>query len=134
MWRHRPVGRVMISLAIALLALAALGLDAMAGIPGDPMSALPIGASGLLAWHALSTLGLAGLALWALWSSQLPRGAGSALVGLAGLLLLGAMLVAAQQLPVGGEGVAGAVPLPLLVFAAVLFGVGARWARREIRW
>lgn len=63
-WPHRPVGRGLITAGVALLAGPALLLDAAA--PGG----------GLVAWHALSTAVLAGLALWALWTPQLPRATG----------------------------------------------------------
>lgn len=124
MYQHRPVGRALLTAAIALVAVPAVLLDAAAA-PAE---------GGLVAWHALSTLVLAGLAAWALWTEQLPRPAGRALAGLLGLLLLGALAVAAQRLP--GEAVMGTLNtlLPALALAALLSIVGWRWARQEILW
>ena len=124
MWPHRPVGRTLISVAVGLLAVPALWLDATA----------PAADGGLVAWHALSTLVLAGLALWALWAPQLPRTTGQALAGTMGLLLLGALWVAAQRLPADGVGELGAASTTLLALAGGMFFVGLRWARRETRW
>ena len=123
-WPHRPVGRALITLALALVAAPALLLDAAAP-PAD---------GGLVAWHALSTLVLAGLAVWALWTEQLPRPAGRALAGLMGLLLLGALGVAAQRLPGPAALSTLNTLLPALAAAALLSIVGWRWARREILW
>lgn len=120
MWPHRPVGRALISVAVVLLAAPALWLDATA----------PAADGGLVAWHALSTLALAALALWALWSPHVPRATGQALAGTTGLLLLGALWVAALRLPT--EGAAAAASLPVL--ASGMFFVGIHWARREVRW
>ena len=124
MWPHRPVGRTLISVAVGLLAVPALWLDATA----------PAADGGLVAWHALSTLVLAGLALWALWAPQLPRTTGQALAGTMGLLLLGALWVAAQRLPADGAATVGAAAASLPALASCLFFIGIRWARREIRW
>jgi hypothetical protein len=126
-WPHRPVGRVLITMAIALVAAPALVLDAAA--PADEG-----GLASLVAWHALSTLVLAGLAAWGLWTQQLPRPTGRALAGLLGLLLLGALALAARRLP--GEAALNTFDtlLPAVTLAAVLSIVGWRWARREILW
>ena len=124
MWPHRPVGRMLISLAVGLLVLPALWLDATA----------PAADGGLVAWHALSTLVLAGLALWALWAPQLPQTVGRALAGVMGSLLLGALLVAARQLPADAAAEFSAATAWLPALASGLFFVGIRWARREIRW
>ena len=124
MWPHRPVGRVLISAAVVLLATPALWRDATA----------PTADGGLVAWHALSTLVLAGLALWALWSPRLPRATGQALAGAMGLLLLGALWVAALRLPAEDAAGVSAAAVSLPALASVLFFVGIRWARREIRW
>jgi hypothetical protein len=86
---HWPVGRSVITLAIALLGATTLLLDA----------AEPAAGNALVAWHAVSTLVLLGLGLWALWAPQLPPAAGQALTTLSGLLLLGAFAVAAQRQP-----------------------------------
>ncbi|HEV8689201.1 MAG TPA: hypothetical protein VGQ91_02810 [Ideonella sp.] len=123
-WPHRPVGRALITLAIALVAAPALLLDAAA----------PSADGGLIAWHALSTLVLAGLAVWALWTAQLPRPAGRALAGLMGLLLLGALGVATQRLPSAEAMSTLDTLLPALAAAALLSIIGWRWARREILW
>jgi hypothetical protein len=124
MWPHRPIGRALISAAVGLLAFPALWLDAAA----------PAVDGGLVAWHALSTLVLAGLALWALWSQRLPRTTGQALAGTMSLLLLGALWVAALRLPAESAAAAGAAAMSLPALASGLFIVGIRWARREIRW
>ena len=127
MWAHRPIGRALISAAVVLLAAPALWLDATA----------PAADGGLVAWHALSTLVLAGLALWALWalwSPRLPRATGQALAGAMGLLLLGALWVAALRLPAEDAAGVSAAAVSLPALASVLFFVGIRWARREIRW
>ncbi len=124
MYEHRPVGRALITLAIALVAAPGLLLDAAA----------PPAAGGLVAWHALSTLVLAGLAIWALWTEQLPRPAGRALAGLLGLLLLGALAVAAQRLPGDAAMRSLNTLLPVLAIAALSSIVGWRWASREILW
>jgi hypothetical protein len=123
-WPHRPVGRALITLAIGLVAAPALLLDAAA----------PSAGGGLVAWHALSTLVLAGLAVWSLWTAQLPRPAGRALAGLMGLLLLGALGVAAQRLPSEAAMSTLNTLLPALAVAVSLYAVGWRWARREILW
>jgi len=124
MWRHRPIGRGLMTAAIALLAGPALLLDAAA----------PAAAGSLLAWHALSTAALAGLALWALWTPQLPREAGQAIARGVGLLMLAALAIAAQRLQ--GVDANTLVPALATVTAAAcsLFFVGSRWARREIHW
>lgn len=83
MWPHRPVGRVMFTLALGLVAAAALLLD----------TAAPPAADALVAWHALSTLALAGLAGWALWTPQLPRDSGRSLAALLALVATGNLLV-----------------------------------------
>ena len=121
---HRPVGRVLLTLAIVLVAAPALLLDAAA----------PAAGSGLVVWHALSTAVFAGLAVWALWTDQLPRPAGRALAGLMGLMLLGALGVAAQHLPSAQATATLNSLLPALVAAVLLSIVGWRWARREILW
>ena len=123
-WPHRPVGRALITLAIGLVAAPALLLDAAA----------PLADGGLIAWHALSTLVLACLAVWALWTAQLPRPAGRAVAGLMGLLLLGALGVAAQRLPYHAAMSTLNTLLPALALAASLSIVGWRWARQEILW
>lgn len=125
MWPHRPVGRGLITLAIALLGATTLLLDAAAPGAGH-------GAS-LVAWHAVSTLTLLGLGLWALWSPALPAAASRALSGLAGLLL-GAFTVAAQRLPAGELDTRSAAMGATLLLATALYAVGWRWARSEIRW
>lgn len=123
-WPHRPVGRSLITAAIALLAGPALLLDAAA----------PAVAGGLVAWHALSTAVLAGLALWALWTPQLPRATGRALARGLGLLLLAALAVAAQRTP-GVDAASATTGLAAVLTAAGwLFYVGSRWARQEITW
>lgn len=88
MWPHRPVGRVMFTLALGLVAAAALLLD----------TAAPPAADAMVAWHALSTLALAALAGWALWTPQLPRDSGRSLAALLGLAA-GQLAVAAGRLP-----------------------------------
>ncbi|MEK8029566.1 hypothetical protein AACH06_01925 [Ideonella sp. DXS29W] len=125
MWPHRPIGRMLITLAIALLGGLALLLDAAAP-PGD---------GHLVAWHAVSMLTLAGLAAWALWSPQLPRSTGQLLAGVLGGLLAGGAALAAQRLPANGASSSMAsVMTAVLLMAATLFAIGTRWARREIRW
>jgi hypothetical protein len=121
---HQPVGRALITLSIGLVTAPALLLDAAA----------PPASGGLVAWHALSTLAFATLAIWALWTEQLPRPAGRALAGLLGLLLLGALAVAAQRLP--GDDPMSMLNslLPVLALAGLSAIVGWRWARREILW
>lgn len=121
---HRPVGRSMITLAIALLGATTLLLDAAEPAAGDA----------LVAWHAVSTLVLLGLGLWALWAPQLPPAAGQALTALSGLLLLAACGVAMQRLPAGAWGDMSAVMGAAVALAASLYGLGWHWARREIRW
>jgi hypothetical protein len=106
MWPHRPIGRVMITLAIALVGGMALLLDAAAP-PAD---------SRLVAWHAVSMLVLAALAMWALWAPQLPPA------------------VAAQRLPMRDVAGIWSSMAGVLGLAGTLFFVGTRWARREIRW
>ena len=124
MWPHRPIGRALMTLAIAMLGGLALLLDAEAP-PAD---------SHLLAWHAVSMLVLAGLALWALWSPQLPRTSGTLLTGLLGSLLAGGLAVAAQRWPASKHPTTAVLMGSVLAAAAMLFGLGTRWARREIRW
>ena len=124
MWPHRPIGRVMITLAIALVGGMALLLDAAAP-PADGR---------LVAWHAVSMLVLAALALWALWAPQLPRAIGQVVAGVLGLLLLGGLAVAAQRLPMREVAAVWTALTGVLVLAGTLFFVGTRWARREIRW
>lgn len=124
MWLHRPVGRVMFTLALGLVAAAALLLDAVA----------PPAADALVAWHALSTLALAGLAGWALWSPQLPRDSGRPLAALLGLGLVGSLAVAAGRLPLDAlEGFAMPFALALALCSALAM-LGWRWSRREISW
>ncbi len=124
MWPHRPVGRVMFTLALGLVAAAALLLN----------TAAPPAADALVAWYALSTLALAGLAGWALWTPQLPRDSGRSLAALLGLGLLGSLAVAAGRLPFHAiEGFA--MPFVLaLALCSTLALVGWRWSRREISW
>lgn len=124
MWPHRPVGRSMITLAIALVGATTLLLDA----------ALPAADGSLVAWHAISTMVLLGLGLWALWAPQLPAAASSALTALSGLLLLGAFAVAARRLPAGELSAFSTAMASAMALAAVLYTLGWHWARREIRW
>ncbi|WP_374562599.1 hypothetical protein [Ideonella sp.] len=124
MWPHRPIGRALITLAIALVGGLALLLDAAAP-PAD---------GGLVAWHAVSMLVLAALALWALWAPQLPRSAGQVITGVLGLLLVGGLAVAARRLPVRDVAAIWTAMGSVLALAGTLFFVGTRWARREIRW
>jgi hypothetical protein len=124
MWPHRPIGRVMITLAIALVGGMALLLDAAAP-PAD---------SRLVAWHAVSMLVLAALAMWALWAPQLPPAVGQVIAGVLGLMLLGGLAVAAQRLPMRDVAGIWSSMAGVLGLAGTLFFVGTRWARREIRW
>jgi hypothetical protein len=124
MWAHRPVGRSMITLAIALVGATTLMLDAAQPAAGDS----------LLAWHAVSTLVLLGLALWALWAPRLPAPASSALTALSGLLLLGAFAVAAQRMPWATLNDLSTAMATALGLSAGLYAIGWRWARHEIRW
>lgn len=120
--RHRPIGRGLMTLAIALLAGPALLLDAAA----------PAADGSLVAWHALSTAALAGLALWSLWTPHLPREAGRAIARGVGLLMLAALAVAAQRLSPAGASME--VFVAMAAVASSLLLVGARWARQEIDW
>lgn len=124
MWPHRPIGRALITLAIALVGGLALLLDAAAP-PAD---------GGLVAWHAVSMLVLAALALWALWAPQMPRSVGQVITGVLGLLLLGGLAVAARRLPMRDVAAIWTAIGSVLALAGTLFFVGTRWARREIRW
>jgi hypothetical protein len=124
MWPHRPVGRVLITLALALVAATALRLDAAA----------PPAADALAAWHALSTLALAAVALWALWAPEFPRDTGHSLAGLLGLALLGSLAVAASRLPAAAFEAAFAPFVTTLALGSSLGLVGWRLARREIHW
>ena len=124
MWPHRPIGRALITLAIALVGGMALLLDAAAP-PSD---------GGLVAWHAVSMLVLAALAFWALWAPQMPQSVGQVITGVLGLLLLGGLAVAVQRLPTRDEATIWTAIASALSVAATLFFVGTRWARREIRW
>jgi len=124
MWPHRPIGRVLITLAIALVGGLALLLDAAAP-PAD---------GGLVAWHAVSMLVLAALALWALWAPQMPQAMGQVVTGVLGLLLLGGLAVAARRLPMRDVAAIWTAMGSVLALAGTLFFVGTRWARREIRW
>lgn len=124
MGRHRPIGRSLMTLAIGLLAGPALLLDA----------ATPTADGGLVAWHALSTAALAGLALWSLWTPQLPREAGRAIARAVGLLMLAALAVAAQRLPPASAGASVEAFVAMAAVASSLLLVGARWARQEIDW
>ena len=123
-WPHRPVGRSLMTVAIALLAGPALLLDAAA----------PAAAGGWVAWHAISTAGLAALALWALWTAQLPREAGQAVARGVSLLMLASLCVAAQGAPITDATTSTTALAVLSALATSLFVVGARWARREIHW
>lgn len=124
MWPHRPIGRALITLAIALVGGLALLLDAAA----------PAADGGLVAWHAVSMLVLAALALWALWAPQLPQSAGQVITGVLGLLLLGGLAIAARRLAVRDVAAIWTAMGSVLALAGTLFFVGTRWARREIRW
>lgn len=124
MWPHRPIGRALITLAIALVGGLALLLDAAAP-PAD---------GGLVAWHAVSMLVLAALALWALWAPQLPQSVGQVITGVLGLLLVGGLAVAARRLPMSDVAAIWTAMGSVLALAGTLFFVGTRWARREIRW
>ena len=124
MWPHRPIGRALITLAIALVGGLALLLDAAAP-PAD---------GGLVAWHAVSMLVLAALALWALWAPQMPQSVGQVITGVLGLLLLGGLAVAARRLPMRDVAAIWTAIGSVLALAGTLFFVGTRWARREIRW
>ncbi len=124
MWSHRPIGRALITLAIALVGGLALLLDAAA----------PAADGGLVAWHAVTMLVLAALALWALWAPQMPQSVGQVVAGVLSLLLLGGLAVAAQRLPMRDEAAIWTAIASALSVAAALFFVGTRWARREIRW
>jgi hypothetical protein len=110
--------------ATVLLAGPALLLDAAASAPG----------SALAAWHVLSTAALAGFGLWALWSEQLPRETGQRVARGVGLLLLGALAVAAQRVTAADARMWGASLAALMSVAVALFFMGAHWARREIHW
>lgn len=123
MGRHRPIGRSLMTLAITLLAGPALLLDAAAPAAAD---------GSLVAWHALSTAALAGLALWSLWTPHLPREAGRAIARGVGLLVLAALAVAAQRLSPAGAPMG--VLVAMAAIASSLLFVGARWARQEIDW
>lgn len=120
MLAHRPVGRSMITLAIALVGATTLLLDAVE----------PAGGGALVAWHAVSTLVLLGLGLWALWAPQLPPAASRALTGLSGLLLVGAFAVALQRMPAVELNAFSVVT----ALSAALYALGWRLARHEIRW
>lgn len=124
MWPHRPIGRALITLAIALVGGLALLLDAAAP-PAD---------GGLVAWHAVSMLVLAALAFWALWAPQMPQSVGQVITGVLGLLLLGGLAVAARRLPMRDVAAIWTAMGSVLALAGTLFFVGTRWARREIRW
>jgi len=124
MWPHRPIGRALITLAIALVGGLALLLDAAAP-PAD---------GGLVAWHAVSMLVLAALAFWALWAPQMPQSVGQVITGVLGLLLLGGLMVAARRLPMRDVAAIWTAVGSVLALAGTLFFVGTRWARREIRW
>lgn len=117
-WRHLPLGRGVMSGALALLAGTALWLDASSGADAAGAQAR------LLAWHAVSVLGLAALGWSALWASQWPSGAGRAVAGLAAVLIAGGTVLT------GGDGPA----LVAVGGAALLFALGQRWSRQEIRW
>jgi hypothetical protein len=110
--------------AVVLLAGPALLLDAAA----------PAAAGGWVAWHAISTASLAAFGLWALWTPQLPRGAGQAVVRGVSLLMLAALCVAAQSAPVADTRTLTIALAALTALAASLFVLGTRWARREIHW
>ena len=124
MWPHRPIGRALITLAIALVGGLALLLDAAAP-PAD---------GGLVAWHAVSMLVLAALAFWALWAPQMPQSVGQVITGVLGLLLVGGLAVAARRLPMRDVAAIWTAMGSVLALAGMLFFVGTRWARREIRW
>jgi hypothetical protein len=123
-WRHRPVGRGLMTAAVALLAGLALMLDAAA----------PAAGGALLAWHALSTAALAGFGLWALWTPELPRKTGLRLARGVGALMLGAFALAGQGAWLADAGRFGTTLVPVMAAASALFFVGLRWARREIDW
>ena len=124
MWPHRPIGRALITLAIALVGGLALLLDAAAP-PAD---------GGLVAWHAVTMLVLAALAFWALWAPQMPQSVGQVITGVLGLLLVGGLAVAARRLPMRDVAAIWTAMGSVLALAGTLFFVGTRWARREIRW
>lgn len=125
MWPHRPVGRAMITLAIALIGGMALLLDAAAPAAAD---------SRLVAWHAVSMLVLAALAVWALWAPQVPAPVGQVMTGVLGLMLAGGLGLAAQRLPMRDIAAIWTLITSVLAVAGTLFLIGTRWARREIRW
>lgn len=125
MWPHRPIGRAMITLAIALVGGMALLLDAAAPATAD---------SRLVAWHAVSMLVLAALAVWALWAPQVPAPVGQVITGVLGMMLAGGLGVAAQRLPMRDVAAIWTLISSVLAVAGTLFFVGTRWARREIRW
>ena len=123
-WPHRPIGRSLMTAAIALLAGPALLLDAAA----------PAAAGGWVAWHAISTAALAAIALWALWATQVPRQAGQALARGVSLLMLAALGVAAQGAPLTDPRTLAVALAVVTLLSTSLFLLGARWARREIHW
>lgn len=124
MWPHLPLGRSLMTLALASMAAAALILDAAAPSPATPM----------MAWHALSTAALAGAGIWALWGDAVPREAGQRAARGVAVLMVAAMAAAVSMVPAGRVGMLAPVLTAAAFTALSLFAVGTHWARREIRW